>query len=180
MRIIPHTGTPRGVRAKLIFNPAAGIVDESPFQLTEIIGLLQARQIIPEVHLVTPEVPVAPVLRSALRHGLRLVIVCGGDSTIESAAAAMIGSRAVLGIIPVGTRNNIARSLAYPSTYPPRWICCAPVDASQSMWGGHKVGALGAGFSRPVRSAWYRRSTPPPMTSSTATYLAWPNFWARW
>ena len=42
--------------------------------------------------------------------------MAGGDGTIDSVVGAMIGSSATLGIIPIGTRNNLAYNLGIPST----------------------------------------------------------------
>lgn len=114
----PETVSPgslRAVVAKLIFNPAAGVEEESPFQLTEILTLLEFWHIIPEVHIVTPESNITAVVSSALRRGIRLFIVSGGDGTIESMIGPLVGTQAVLGIIPTGTRNNVALSLGIPS-----------------------------------------------------------------
>ncbi len=105
----------RPLRAKLLFNPQAGVVDESSHHLTEILLMLQAWQIIPEIHMVTPESRLFAVVREALRRGMQLVIVCGGDGTVESAIGPLMQTRATLGIIPTGTRNNVARSLGIPT-----------------------------------------------------------------
>lgn len=110
--------TLRPVRAKVLFNPLAGVVDASSYHLTEILLMLQAWQIIPEIHMVTPESRLAAVVRGALQRGIQLVIVCGGDGTIESAVSAMMHTNATLGIIPTGTRNNVARSLGIPADLP--------------------------------------------------------------
>lgn len=110
--------TLKPVRAKLIFNPAAGMTEESPFQLAEVIRLLQAWEIIPEVYMVMPDSQLSEVVRSAIRRGIRLIIISGGDGTIENAIGPMVGTNTTLGIIPTGTRNNIAISLGIPSEIP--------------------------------------------------------------
>ncbi len=43
-----------------------------------------------------------------------LVVVCGGDGSISSAAPAIIESGLPLGIIPAGTANDLARTLSIP------------------------------------------------------------------
>jgi diacylglycerol kinase (ATP) len=108
--------THRLLRAKLIFNATSGRPEESPQQLVDILTEMQGRQILPEVFIVRPGSRVEAVVRSAIRGGAKLVVVAGGDGTIDSVAGAMVGSSATLGIIPTGTRNNVAFNLGIPST----------------------------------------------------------------
>jgi diacylglycerol kinase family enzyme len=103
------------VKAKLIFNPAAGNPAESAAQLIELLRQLQRQQIQAEVVVVEPELRLQAVARSAVRAGASLVIVSGGDGTIENVALGLVGSQTTLGIIPTGTRNNLARSLGIPT-----------------------------------------------------------------
>lgn len=49
-----------------------------------------------------------------LQHIADMVIVCGGDGSISSAAVAMMESGLPLGIIPMGTANDLARTLGIP------------------------------------------------------------------
>jgi diacylglycerol kinase (ATP) len=109
------TPTNRPLRAKLVFNATAGRTEESPRQLAEILTELRGRRISPEVYTVRPNSRVGAVVRNAISRGIELVIVAGGDGTIDSVAGAMVGSPATLGIIPTGTRNNLALSLGIPS-----------------------------------------------------------------
>src|SRR6266704_1649255 len=90
-------------RLKLIFNPLAGSVASSPVQLLAIVTALQAANYLPEVFLVQPDCDLSAVVKDALRRGLRLFVVCGGDGTIDSVAGALAGTRGTLGIVPAGT-----------------------------------------------------------------------------
>lgn len=108
--------TQRPLRAKLIFNAISGRSNESPNQLAEILNEMQNQYILPEVYMVRPDSQVEAVVHSALKGGIKLVVVAGGDGTIDSVVGAMIGSSATLGIIPTGTRNNLAYNLGIPST----------------------------------------------------------------
>jgi diacylglycerol kinase (ATP) len=47
-----------------------------------------------------------------------MFVVCGGDGTISSVARILAGTRATLGIIPIGTQNNTALSLGIPADIP--------------------------------------------------------------
>ena len=52
--------------------------------------------------------------RAAAKSDYPLVIAAGGDGTVESVAAGLIGTHSVLGIIPLGTYNNVATCLGIP------------------------------------------------------------------
>ncbi len=104
----------RPIRAKLIFNTASSQLQESPQQLADIIMEMQGHRISPEVYMIRQDSPIESVVHSAIQAGIKLIVVAGGDGTIESVAGAMIGSSATLGIIPTGTRNNIAFNLGIP------------------------------------------------------------------
>jgi len=104
-------GFHRQIRAKLIFNPGSGQPGESPQQLLSILSEMQNQQILPEVYITNPESNLKEVVQTAIKSGIKLIVVAGGDGTIDSVAGAMIGSDATLGIIPTGTRNNVAFNL---------------------------------------------------------------------
>ena len=110
--------TRRPLRVKLIFNAISGRSEESPRQLAEILNEMQNQYILPEVYMVRPDSHVEAVVHSAIKGGIKLVVVAGGDGTIDSVVGAMIDRSATLGIIPIGTRNNLAYNLGIPSTIP--------------------------------------------------------------
>jgi diacylglycerol kinase (ATP) len=103
------------LRVKLIFNPMAGQPVESSMRLAEILMHLQAWQMRPEVYMVQPESRLQSVVAEAIQQGIGLIVVCGGDGTIESTIDSLMGASATLGIIPIGTRNNITHSLGIPT-----------------------------------------------------------------
>jgi diacylglycerol kinase family enzyme len=108
----------RRMRAKLIFNPGAGAAGESPVQLLDVISAMQVWKLVPEAFLVEPGCDLPGVIQDALAQGIRMFVVCGGDGTISSVARTLAGTRATLGIIPIGTQNNTALSLGIPADIP--------------------------------------------------------------
>ncbi len=105
----------RPLRAKLIFNANSGRPGESPQQLATILSEMQNQNILPEVFMVRPDNHIEAVVQSAIKAGIQLIVVAGGDGTIDSIAGAMVGTSATLGIIPTGTRNNVALNLGIPN-----------------------------------------------------------------
>jgi YegS/Rv2252/BmrU family lipid kinase len=112
------TGPHRPLRAELIFNAGSGRPEESPEQLATILSEMQDQQILPEVYTVRPESRLETVVSSAIAAGLKLIVVAGGDGTIDSVVGAMVGKDATLGIIPTGTRNNVAFNLGIGEDIP--------------------------------------------------------------
>lgn len=104
----------RPLRAKLIFNPDAGVPEESPQQLVNILLEMKRNNILPEVHILEPESLLKDVVTKAIQSGIKLIVVAGGDGTIGSVTEHMVGSDAILGVIPSGTRNNVAFNLGIP------------------------------------------------------------------
>lgn len=52
--------------------------------------------------------------RKAIEEGINIILAVGGDGTINEIARAMLNSDAVLGIIPKGSGNGLARELHIP------------------------------------------------------------------
>ena len=57
-------------------------------------------------------------LRTALAEGPDLLVVGGGDGTISCAADVVAGTDVVLGVLPLGTANDFARTLEVPTDLP--------------------------------------------------------------
>ena len=108
----------RRMRVKLIFNPISGKNKESPVQLMDVIKEMQNWKLAPEPFLIEPGCDLAKIVLDSIEQGIRMFVVCGGDGTVSSVVRAITGKTVTLGIIPTGTRNNIALSLGIPTDIP--------------------------------------------------------------
>jgi len=98
----------------LIVNPTSGPA-ENPDLITDLIETLQIQGIQADICMTTPNEDGEGLAAAAAKAGTKLVIVAGGDGTIEAVARGLVHTQTVLGIIPLGTRNNIAASLNIPN-----------------------------------------------------------------
>src|SRR2546421_11533288 len=110
------------MRTILILNPESG---DSP--LAEVHGTAASHEemilaalsmygIEPEVWHTIPEDPGEELAKKAADEHADLVIAAGGDGTIHAVASGLIGRETTLGIIAMGTMNNLAHSLGIPET----------------------------------------------------------------
>jgi len=113
-----HASNKRPMRAKLIFNPGAGAARLLPIEILDVIHEMQTWKLVPEAYLVESGCDLPEAIREALAQGIRMFVVCGGDGTISAVARTLAGTRATLGIIPIGTQNNTALSLGIPADIP--------------------------------------------------------------
>jgi diacylglycerol kinase (ATP) len=101
-------------RARVIFNPKSKGAIEGDYSLQQIIDCLRSYGIEGEMTEKTSGKNARKLAKDAVKQGIGLVVVAGGDGTIEDVARQLVGSETTLGIIPMGTMNNLARSLGVP------------------------------------------------------------------
>ncbi len=107
------------MKSVLIFNPISGVSTittndgETPEQHEQtILETLREHDIEPEVWYTSEDDPGTGLAKKAAAAGFDLVIAAGGDGTIHAVASGLINTKSTLGIIAMGTMNNIARSLS--------------------------------------------------------------------
>ena len=110
------------MRVVLILNPTSGSssmaanqsgVEENEAAIKEALG---AQGIEPEMYYTTPEDAGEGLARDAAARGAEIVIAAGGDGTLHAVASGLVNTGSTLAIVPMGTMNNVARSLEIPES----------------------------------------------------------------
>lgn len=102
-------------RIRLIINPVSGDDEPNLLKLPEIIAAMESLGIRADIAFTDPDNSPALIALKAVEENYELVVVAGGDGTVGEVAKGLLRSPVTLGIIPVGTYNNIARSLSIPT-----------------------------------------------------------------
>ena len=105
-------GTRRPRWAMLIANPAAG--GTSPSRVERAALCLRDLGIALETAITTRPGEATAIARQAAAQGIDAVIAMGGDGTINEVINGVVGSDAVVGVIPAGTVNVLARETGIP------------------------------------------------------------------
>lgn len=96
----------------------------------------------------------------------QLVVAVGGDGTVHEVAAGLVGGRALMGVIPIGSGNDFAKMLASPrepeaalawfEQAQPRPCDVGQVrieQADRSIGQAHFINSLGIGFEAEVAAS---------------------------
>ena len=102
-------------RALLIINSKSGPKHDSLLRVREIVGLLATHGVDAEVRVKLRKKQARRDAARAVEDGYPLVIAAGGDGTVEAVASGLAGRASALGIIPLGTYNNVATCLGIPT-----------------------------------------------------------------
>lgn len=138
----------------LIYNPAAGQRWRRPAP-EHVVRELARHGWSAEPHPTRGQDHATELVRTHLEPRHHAVWSCGGDGTLGQCAAALVGSRVPLGIIPTGTVNVIARECGIPSN--PRRAIAAVADAAHRRtfraWrAGERAVLLGVGVGFDARA----------------------------
>jgi diacylglycerol kinase (ATP) len=143
--------------ALLIINTKSGPRDDSIMRVREVVDELARNGVDADVRVKLSKRQARREARRAARDGIPLVIAAGGDGTVAAVARGLIGRAVPLGIVPLGTYNNLASSLGIPEELA---AACALIGAGATR-------AIDVGF---VRTA--ERKKPRPFFELTSVGLA--------
>lgn len=112
-----HIKEPK-MRAVLIINPVSGDDEPNSQKVATIQTWLTTAPFEAEVCYTTRERGAGSIAREAVASGVEAVLVGGGDGTVSEVARELVHKPATLGILPIGTFNNIARSVGVLAELP--------------------------------------------------------------
>ncbi len=106
-----------GARVRVIWNSAAGSkrgIAATDNSEEHVRGLMAAAGLGSELRPARTPDEAKSLAKEAAGDGYDLVVAAGGDGTVESVASQLLGTETVLGVFPLGSVMNLARSLGIP------------------------------------------------------------------
>ena len=100
------------LRALLVFNPNATTTDD---RVRDVISSALASEVDLEVHATKQRGHATHIVAGAVHEGIDVVFALGGDGTANEVIQALAGTDVILGVIPGGGANVLARSLGLPN-----------------------------------------------------------------
>jgi len=130
---------PRQRPVHVIFNPEAGGLRRHPGRFQRTLSLLREKW--PDLETVPTQGPqtAGAIAVHCVEQGSGLIIVAGGDGTINEALAGAAGSSVPLGILPFGNANVLANEIGFgnnPLRAAAMLPACAPVPVSLGRMNG--------------------------------------------
>jgi diacylglycerol kinase family enzyme len=97
-------------RGILFLNPRAGTFSAAEESDVRTVAYENGLRVV-DIH---PEIEVRKIVREALDAGLKTFVVAGGDGSVHHVAQALVNTEGVLGVVPIGSVNHLARDLGVP------------------------------------------------------------------
>ena len=115
-------------RIFILQNPVAGT--SNPDQVkNDLTQTLTQREIPFQLYQTAPDDDIKTLTNQAVADGFDWIWAAGGDGTVSAVANGLINKEAVMGVIPIGTGNVLARELGIPLQV--RDACRTLLDNSQ-------------------------------------------------
>ena len=128
---VPEVQRPPTNQLVLVVNPHAG----HGFKLAKARTAMTATGLNVMAEIAVDDLPRLPELLERTDSQPPIVVAAGGDGTVGAVAHALIGTPAVLGILPLGTSNDFARSIRIPMR----------VERAVRLLSGGRVSSVDAG-----------------------------------
>jgi YegS/Rv2252/BmrU family lipid kinase len=97
----------------VILNPNAG-KGKGKLLLTRIEKLLKAEELVFDVLETTGPGHATELAREAVGRGSETIVAAGGDGTVREVVSGIAGTKAVLGIVPIGSGNDFCKTIGLP------------------------------------------------------------------
>ena len=127
--------------AILICNPTAGSpAPRLAANVQEAVAILRDAKIEATLAFTSGSGDGKNLARAAVNAGRELIIVCGGDGTINEVINGMTPTQTPLAILPAGTANIVGKELGLPTPVQkaakelPYWVACR-IALGQATWG---------------------------------------------
>lgn len=102
------------MKTRFIFNPRSGHNARNPHLLERTRSFIAEHHLDATVVLTEQPRHATELARHALDEGCERIVAIGGDGTLNEIATALVGTDAVLGLIPCGSGNGLGRHLGIP------------------------------------------------------------------
>jgi diacylglycerol kinase (ATP) len=101
-------------RLALIYNPDAGLHRDPARSIQRMVDALRRRGISTEAHRTVAPGDAARLSQVAIEAGAPMIVVRGGDGTVNEAMQPLVGTRIPLAVWPGGTANVLATEQRLP------------------------------------------------------------------
>ena len=98
----------------VIINPRSGSNAKLEEFIKKIRDIFLSFQVEPKIVLLYPVIDLKQKIAGLLTEGHEIIVAAGGDGTISSVARELVGTKAILGVIPNGTFNHFAKDVGIP------------------------------------------------------------------
>lgn len=163
------------IKTAIILNPSAR--SQRAQALTEELSRLA-----PDASIRLTEGPGAArrLATAAAMEGFQKVVAAGGDGTVNEVANGLVGTRAALGVLPVGTMNLFAKEHDLPESLAEAWSVVMDgttreIDVAEAN-GQHFIQLAGVGFDAQVvkETTWESKCRYGPLSYvMSAAQIAW-------
>jgi diacylglycerol kinase family enzyme len=97
----------------VIVNAGAGKADDAAVH-RRMIEVFTAKGLRADIQLARSGAEILDLARRATKAESSVVVAAGGDGTINAVASELVGSNKILGVLPLGTLNHLAKDLGVP------------------------------------------------------------------